>query len=363
MMKKIISFLIIMIVFLIGIMFFFFPKQSFSYNENRYLTKFPKITIENILSGNFTTQLDNYIADNFPLRESLLNFKSNLYKKLGVYKQNGVYYGKDNKLYQEYQEPKNNDLIIEKVNALVDKVDSDVYFMLVPTSIYINHDNIPKYNDSFDEGITIDYLKSKLKTHFIDVRETLLKHNNEYLYYGTDHHWTTRGAYLAYQDYCKYLKINCHHYDFTTVNTSFWGTLYSKVLDNSLDYDYIEKINDKTNYSVYFEDELRYSNSLYNDKYLNEKDKYSYFLDNNHSLITIENLDYEGEEDLLIIKDSYANTFIPLIASNYKYIYVIDPRYYNLSITDYINEKQIKNVLFLYNVLTMRDDLGIIGIQ
>ena len=135
------------------------------------------------------------------------------------------------------------------------------------------------------------------------------------------------------------------------------------MLDNSLEYDTIEKVNDNTNYYVYFDDTKSNSNSLYNYKYLDEKDKYSFFLDNNHSLISIENLDTQNEDSILIIKDSYANAFIPLIAPNYKYIYVIDPRYYNLSISDFINEKQIDKVLFIYNVLTIDDDLGIVSIE
>ena len=112
-----------------------------------------------------------------------------------------------------------------------------------------------------------------------------------------------------------------------------------------------------------FDDNKNYSNSLYNYKYLDEKDKYSFFLDNNHSLVSIENLDTKNKDSILIIKDSYANAFIPLIAPNYKYIYVIDPRYYNLSISDYINEKKIDKVLFIYNVLTIDEDLGIVSIK
>lgn len=362
-MKKIISILISIIVFCIVLIFLIVPKKEFSYNENRYLTKFSVLNIENIISGKFMTQLDDYIADNFPFRESLLGFKSKLYKRLGVYKQNDVYYGYDNKLYQEYKEPNNSDIVIKKVNKLSDNINSDIYFMLIPTSIYVNNDKIPKYNNSFDEGKTIDYYKDKLNVNFIDVRETFNMNKGDYLYYSTDHHWTTRGANLAYLEYCKNIGIKCKQYSFSIVNNNFYGTLYSKVLDNSLEYDYIEKVNDNTNYYVYFDDNKNYSNSLYNYKYLDEKDKYSFFLDNNHSLVSIENLDTKNKDSILIIKDSYANAFIPLIAPNYKYIYVIDPRYYNLSISDYINEKKIDKVLFIYNVLTIDEDLGIVSIK
>ena len=362
-MKKIISILISIIICCIVLIFLVAPKKEFSYNENRYLTKFPTINIENIISGKFMSQLDNYIADNFPLRENLLSFKSKLYKKVGVYKQNDVYYGYDNKLYQEYKKPSNSDIVIKRVNKLNENINSDMYFMLVPTSIYVNNEKISKYNNIYDEGKTIDYYKEKINANFIDVREIFNENKDNYLYYGTDHHWTTRGANLAYLEYCKYAKTKCKQYSFSVVNDKFYGTLYSKVLDDSLKFDSIEKINDNTKYNVYFDDDKKNSNSLYNYNYLDEKDKYSFFLDNNHSLISIENLDSENNDSILIIKDSYANAFVPLIAPNYKYIYVIDPRYYNLSISNYINENQINKVLFIYNVLTIDEDLGIISIK
>lgn len=362
-MKKVISILISILIFGIVLILLFAPKKDFSYNENRYLTKFPVLNVENIISGKFMTQLDDYIADNFPFREKLLSFKSKLYKTVGVYKQNDVYYGYDFKLYQEYKKPTNSDVIIKRVNRLKENINGKVYFMLVPTAIYVNNDQISKFNNSFDEGKTIDYYKEKLNVNFIDVRETFDINKDDYLYYGTDHHWTTRGVNLAYLEYCKRVGINCNKYDFSVVNDKFYGTLYSKVLDNSLKYDYIEKANDNTNYSVYFDDDKNYSDSLYNYKYLDKKDKYSFFLDNNHSLISIENLDSKNENSLLIIKDSYANAFVPLIASNYKYVYVIDPRYYNLSISDYVNDKKINEILFIYNVLTIDEDLGIVSIR
>ena len=362
-MKKIISIIITIIIFSVVLMFMFVPKKEFSYNENRYLEKFPEVSIDNIMSGKFMNKLDSYISDNFPFRESLLSLKSKLFRVLGVYKQSDVYYGKDNKLYQEYKEPSNSDVVIKRVNRLKDNIDSDIYFMLVPTSIYVNKDKVSKYNLSYDEGKTIDYYKDKLDVKFIDVRDRFKKNKEDYLFYGTDHHWTTRGAYLGYLEYCNSLGINPNKYEFEIVNNKFYGTLYSKVLDNSLEYDYIERIKDDTKYKVYFDDNSEESDILYYDEYLDKKDKYSYFLDNNHSLIKIENLDSDNDNNILIIKDSYANALVPLIGPHYKNIHVIDPRFYTLSISDYIKENKIEKVLFVYNVLTLGDDLGIVGIK
>ena len=125
-MKKVISILISILVFGIVLILLLVPKKDFSYNENRYLTKFPVLNVENIISGKFMSQLDNYIADNFPFREKLLSFKSKLYKTVGVYKQNDVYYGYDNRLYQEYKKPTNSDVIIKRVNILKENINSKV---------------------------------------------------------------------------------------------------------------------------------------------------------------------------------------------------------------------------------------------
>lgn len=362
-MKKIISIVVSIMVVSMSLLFVFGSKKEFSYNENRYLARFPKTNINSILSGKFMNQLETYIADNFPLRENLLEIKSRTYKNLGVYKQSDVYYGNDNKLYQEYIKPENSDKIIKRVNKLKDKVNSNIYFMLVPTAIYVNSNKVSKYNTSYDEGITLDYYKDNLNVNFIDIRTSLIENKNDYLYYGTDHHWTSRGAFIAYKDFCNEVGILPNNYNYSKVSDKFYGTLYSKVLDNSLEHDYIEIINSNTNYRVYYDDTKEEDNSMYNYKYLDEKDKYSFFLDNNHSLIEIDNLDIESNDTILIIKDSYANSFIPFIGPHYKKIYVIDPRYYNSSISDFISENNIENVLFIYNVLTIDDDLGIVSIR
>lgn len=362
-MKKIISGLVSFIVVLIILAFFIVPKESFSYNENRYLAKFPKFSVENVFSSKFMSQLDDYITDHFPFRESLLGFKSRVYKTLGVYKQMDLYYGRDGKLYQEYKKPSGSDKVIRRVQSFSEKVDAKVSFMLVPTSVYINQDRVPKYNTNYDEKKTFDYYIKNLDVDFIDVRDSFFKNKDDYLYYGTDHHWTTKGAYLAYLEYCKFAGISPNHYSFSSVNQHFYGTLYSKVLDRFLPYDTILKVDDQTKYKVYFDDSGKSSDSLYNYQYLNKKDKYSFFLDNNHSLIRIENLNTTSNHSILIIKDSYANSFIPLLAPHYQYIHVIDPRYYHASISEYLKENKIENVLFLYNILTLDDDLGIVSIK
>lgn len=362
-MKKIVSITVTIIIVVLLTLFIVLPKKSFSSNENRFLEKFPSISIESIFDGSFMSDFESFVEDHFPFREFFLNLKTNTFKLSGITKQSDVYFGKDGYLLQEFEEPTSMDKIIKIVNRFKENNEkTNVSFLLAPTSIYINSNKLPS-NVTYDEGEVIDYYKEKLNVNFIDVKDKLLENNKEYLYYKTDHHWTTLGAYYAYLVYCEEKGLTPFEYEYELVSDDFYGTLYSKVIDNSLEKDSIHKVVDEDKYEVYYKTKDETKESLYEESYLKEKDKYSYFLDNNHALITITNKSIKGNNEILIIKDSYANSFIPLISKHYKKIHVIDPRYYKTSISEYIIENKIKDVLFLYNVLTLDDDMGIVSVR
>ena len=359
-MKKIIASIISIIVIIFLLLILLIPKQNFSDNENRFLEVFPKISISSIVSGDFQSKMCNYISDHFPLREKLLGFKNKIDHFLGISRINNVYYSKDNYLIEEYNKPKNNYKISRIINRFIENnSNKKIDFMLVPTSALVYDNKLPKYNISNSENDTIEFYKDNLKLNFIDVRDNLIKHNNEYIYYKTDHHWTTLGAYYAYEEYCNVNNLTKNIFRFVKVDNNFRGTLYSKILDNSIEMDYIIKVDDDNKYQVIIDNNQ--TNSFYDYSYLRKKDKYSYFFGGNKGLITITN--DNGKDELLVIKDSYANNFIPFIAKNYKKIYVIDPRYYNESIEDFIDNKYVSNILFVYNVLTIDDDIGILSIN
>ena len=93
--------------------------------------------------------------------------------------------------------------------------------------------------------------------------------------------------------------------------------------------------------------------------YLDTKDKYSLFLNNNNPIIKIKNNDINDGSKILILKDSYANCFVPFLTEHYEEIHVIDARYYRGSMSDYLKENNIDNTLFLYNMNTIDTDTGI----
>ena len=229
-------------------------------------------------------------------------------------------------------------------------------------SIY--SEKLPIYAITENQKEVIDHIYSSIHFDGVDVYSALMNKKEDYpLYYRLDHHWTSYGAYYAYLEYCRLNQIEpipINEFDIKEVTDSFYGTLYSKTNDYSLKPDSIHRFDVKdSSYTVFYVQEKETSNSLYEDSYLEKKDKYSYFLNNNHPLIQITNNQLKNGKELVIIKDSYANSIVPFLINHYEKIHVIDPRFYKLSISSYIEENKIKDVLFLYNMNTIDTDLEI----
>ncbi|MEY8304404.1 DHHW family protein [Anaerosalibacter bizertensis] len=183
------------------------------------------------------------------------------------------------------------------------------------------------------------------------------------IYYKTDHHWTSKGAFYAYKRLGESMGFYPHgndYFDIKEVTDSFYGSLYSKGRFRNIKGDSIELYIPKKseNCTVEYYDEKKISNSLYNMESLKEKDKYTVFLNGNHSLLKI-NTDISNSKKLLIIKDSYANSLVPFLTGHYNEIYMIDLRYFNEDLSKFIKENNIDDTLILYNVKTFFEDNSI----
>ena len=341
-----ITILIINLILLSGILIS--KKQDYSAVENRYLQTFS------------IYKFNDYLSDHFPFRNEFISLKNKVNKLAGNTLINGVYVT-DDYLIPEFKDNDKKDAMINIINNFAQK-NSGVDVMIVPDSIAINSDKL-KRSLSTDEQSEIDYLYSKLNTNNINVFNELLQENNLYdnQYYHSDHHWTSFGAYTAYKKYFENKNITpLEKDDFTIkeVSNDFNGTSSSIAI--GFDYkDSIYTFNTNANLSVEYVNESIKTDTLYNEKYLNEKDKYAMFLDNNHALIHITNNDINDSSSLLIIKNSYANCFVPLIVNHYQNVYVIDLRYFKTSVSDFIKENSIQNTLILYNLNNFYSDMSI----
>ena len=175
-------------------------EVSFSDNENRVLTKFGDIKINDIFDGEIDEKVEKYLSDQFIFRDSFVSLNTWTKLRIGYFEINDVYFGEDGYLFNKYDYSYNKYLNknIEYVNDFVK--DKNVYFTLVPSSGGIV-DKLPKYAYSFDEEIIIDYIYSKLNTNNVNLYNKL--ENQENIYYKLDHHWNHLGSYIGYKTIIK----------------------------------------------------------------------------------------------------------------------------------------------------------------
>lgn len=352
--------------------------REFSPNENRYLAETPELSWDNILSGKFQDGLEDYFRDQVCFRDGWITVKTGIQKACGDTDIGGAYVGKDGydfeKITPEDVDEKQVDRNIKAVedyfmtaSETIDK--QKLSFLLVPTSGLVMQEKLPKNARLFDQAKYIDQVQKAMKDYnFVDVRDTLMDHNEEYIYYKTDHHWTSAGACLAYEVWSEHTGGEAEKKDElaeNVVSDKFRGSLYSKILDADSAYDEIwtyglqkdDAFGSKD--CTVMIDEKQQLDSIYDDEKLQEKDKYAYFLGGNYGQVHIQNQKAASKakgKNILIIKDSFANSFVPFVTQDYENIYMVDLRYYNGDMKSYLQEHNITDVLVLYNISNFISD-------
>ncbi len=337
------------------------PAKAFSNKENRYLQQFPELNFQNIISGKFSTEFETYASDQFISRDNWIGLKT--LSQLAIFKKdNGrVYFGKDDYLFdvESGLTEEQFRLNIKNLNKLAAGVKENLKItaLLVPTKTQVLGDKLPPYAPVTDEEQLVEKIKENLHGDIIvtDLINIFKEHANEYIYYKTDHHWTSKGAFYAYQKYLKSLGANpLEADDFTIENISdeFFGTSYRKANFYLGKPDVIHKYTPKDPVEL----EINYnnivqSNDLYDRSFLNKTDKYSYFLGGDKALVEI-NTSVKNGKTLVVLKDSFANSMVPFLVNNYENVIILDTRYFNTSISQFINERHVDEVLLLYNIQT-----------
>lgn len=349
------------------------PKKEFSENENRYLSAFPQLTFKSVKDGSFMEDVETYLSDHFPMRDFWIGLRGETERSIGKAEISNVILAEDDYLIEKYSEPVGTERVITSLQRfeknMADKSpDCNVQVMLVPTAVSIYEDRLPQGAVEYRQIDTIEEIVSKTTLPSIDVYDTLFAHRDDgQLFYRADHHWTTLGAYYAYQEYCGaagFVPQSLEGMEAQVVTEEFQGTYYSKVNLWSAPKDSITiYTNPEDQLTVHYMDTEETTDSLYNLDYVQEKDKYSLFLDNLHSLIEITNDTAETDRQLLLVKDSYANSMVPFLVKHFSKIYVVDTRYYKSGPSGLTVEyPEITDVLILYNLSTMDTDTGIKGI-
>lgn len=347
------------------------PDRIFSANENRYLTQKPELTVENFFEGEFSTDYENYISDQFIWRDGWIQVKTITEIVMGKKDVNGVYLCKDDYLIEtqtDINEEKaydNADKMLSFLNVKAEELgENHVALMIVPTAVVTLKDKLPNHAQTFDQNKYIDYMRRLFGGTFVDVRDTLNAHSEEYLYYKTDHHWTTRAAFYAYGQWAQdmgFTPFSEDDFDIVQVADDFLGTVYSKLnYARSADSIYLYQIKQDIRYAVDINMGEKQMDGLYEMSHLETKDKYSVFLDGNNAIVTIDTANgKEDGETLLIIKDSYAHCFIPFAVNHFKKTVVVDMRYLKMPMNQVIENYGVTDILVLYNAVHFAEDINI----
>ncbi len=349
-----ISILFCLFIFGFGIAQFVVADKQFSEQENRYLSQFKAPTLESLKSGEFMEDFEDYIIDQFPLRDQWIQLKAWCEKTMGKQENNGVYLGTDgNTLFAQYTTPSQADFEkkVGYVNKLAANVDVPVYFALIPDKSFVWADRLPNNAPLVDDGTALEIAGSLCSddVNWIDLSNAF---SGDDVFYRTDHHWTTIGAHQGYE--ALMLAMNgrvtlLSSNDLKLVSDSFYGTTYSSSGAGWIEPDamYTWIPDDQFKVSWYHDGSAK-PGSLYDESKLEVKDKYSMFLGGNQPLCIIEN-EHSDDGKLLVIRDSYSDSLAPFLGLDYSEVHLWDLRYNRMSLKNYIAENGIDQVLVLYS--------------
>ena len=363
----------------------FVNRKVFSETENRFLEQKPSFSVKTLMNGKFTTKYETYINDQFVLRDSWINLKSKAEYFIGKQENNSVIYGKDGYMFEKYDRPDEERIAknIADVNVFFEKYSktTPITFAIIPNSYTILKNKLPFGVELADQFAFIDELYEQVKptgAATVSLKESLLAHDQNYIFYKTDHHWTTYGAYLAYSDFvtAKGLKPIAYESLKGTEVQDFYGTYFSKTKFFATEPDIITYLDIPTT-SVTIDGKTTIENAdkkevqvtgLYNLEQFEKRDKYAGFLYGNNGITKIKSQNNqnktEGKETkILVIKDSYGNSFVPYLTYNYDEVVVIDLRAITVNISEFMAENSFDDVLFIYNFMNFATDTNLARVK
>lgn len=362
-------------ILVMGLLFLILPDRTFSETENRTLAGAPPIRLATLASGHFARDFETYLADQFPGRDFFVKLKTGTDRFAGKDEIGGVYAAKKGRLIEDVNVPTAGAMkdLTDGFTALRTAFpDLSYYFLLAPTAATVHRDLLPANAPCADESALMDqYFALAEGAGFtpVDVRETLLARPDDYLYYRTDHHWTTESAYLSYRLFAETagLDPDAVSYEPMPISDTFNGTLAAtsglegNVHDVITAYFPTDQSQPAANYIVEYVTEKERVTSFYDAAKLDTRDQYAVFFSGNHALVRILTTCPEDRR-LLVIKDSYANCFLPFLAQHYRRIDVVDPRYFYDDLATLITVDEPQEVLFLYNANTLFADTALAGL-
>lgn len=344
------------------------PRQDFSEKEKRYLAESPKLTWKSLTSGEFGEDVESWLADHIPGRDFLVGFNAYVDKLTGRQVTKDVYVTADGRLveapvqWDEAAAKKN----MTAINGFAEKIKMPVDLMIVPSAGFCLEDRLEglaaPYRDT--EMIRDIYALAGEAVEGIDLVPAFSQVGDPgALFYRTDHHWTSLGAYAAYREYVERKGHDAlSQTDFTVTSyDGFYGSTYSRSGLWLTESEPIELWDSGIPCTVTNNDSAEVSSSLFYKNRLEELDKYTVFLDGNHSLVRIENP--QGSGKLLVIRDSYSNCLGTFLANNYAQVVLADLRYYKEPLTELVAAEDFDEVLVCYSLGNFMTDTNLVWLR
>lgn len=346
------------------------PETKHSEAENRDLAAMPEFRAETLLNGEFESDYETYLTDQFILRDAWIGLKTTVERLLQKKESKDIYFAADDYLIEKHTGAFTSDtaaLNIRVLQQFAQKYEerfgrAHMTFMVVPNAVDILRDKLPAYAAPYDEEEYLTQIETVLpEGTWFDAGAVLRGHADEEIYYRTDHHWETLAAFYVYQEWARrqgYTVPSEEDFDVETVTEEFEGTVQSK-LGIETRPDSIELYLPKNDpfYTVE-KDGSEPSYRVYDYSALDTKSKYNIFFGGNYALARISTRANTGRS-VLVIKDSYAHCFVPFLIPEFDEIDMLDIRYYNQKLSELIEERGYTDLLFLYNAAGFAEDTAL----
>lgn len=343
------------------------PDRAFSVVENRPLSRFPAPSLASLQSGQWQKGVTDWFSDQFIGRDAWFHIHYLMSKMTGIQKIEDVYLGQ-NCLIQQAPSM-DEEMMLHKaraINAFYSVYPLETMVLIAPTAEWIEKSRLPRFVEPLNQEEALRFLFDQLgpKIEMPDLNAHMEEYASYYLYYRTDHHWTSLGAWQAARIILESQKIetSLDQYDCYPVSSGFRGTLASRTgslfLKDTIDL-YVAK--DNPDYLVVYNNDGIRLPTIYDDEALERKDQYEVFFGGNDALVQI-TTQSSSDRHLLIFKDSYANSVIQFLLPYYRSITMVDPRYYYDDLTRLMSSSMITDVLYLYSYSTFQTDRALMDV-
>jgi len=287
----------------------------------------------------------------------------------GQRENHNVYWGSNGFLFLKYTEPTEalKKINFSSVNRFAQMQSIPVYFSLIPDSSYVYERFMPAYSLNGNEALLFKAVPEYISdAEYIDLEKAFL-HTGQTdlnLYYRTDHHWTTGGAYLAYQKLMEnmgYTPLPLTAFEHTVLSDNFYGTLRAHSGAWWIAPDRIDGYTPEgdVRVEIYEENKLELTlDSYFAQEHLQTSDQYRVFLDGNHAQVII-HTGNKGKK-LLLVKDSFAHSLVPFLAAHYSEIHMVDLRYYKVDYNKYVMQNGLDEALILYSADNFSTDSNLV---